>query len=76
MDHFNDAAAGAATLLLASFLLVAGCSSSSDSSALTEHNSEESVESVPDPTVQIRTQVDFSITVPAYQSNALQVLSN
>lgn len=33
----------------------------------------EVIEVVPDPMVQIRTQVNFEITVPAYQSNALQV---
>ena len=31
------------------------------------------MESVPDPLVQNRIQVDFGITVPAYQSDALQV---
>ena len=38
-----------------------------------EQNSEPTTESVPDPLVQNRTQVEFGITVPAYQSNALQV---
>ena len=38
-----------------------------------EQNSEPTTESVPDPLVQNRTQVDFGITVPAYQSDALQV---
>ena len=35
--------------------------------------SEPTTEAVPDPFVQNRTQVDFGITVPAYQSDALQV---
>jgi len=38
-----------------------------------EQNSEPATEVVPDPLVQNRTQVDFGITVPAYQSDALQV---
>ena len=38
-----------------------------------EQNSEPTTESVPDLLVQNRTQVDFGITVPAYQSDALQV---
>jgi len=38
-----------------------------------EQNSEPTTEAVPDPLVQNRAQVDFRITVPAYQSNALQV---
>ena len=38
-----------------------------------EQNSEPATEAVPDPLVQNRTQVDFGITVPAYQSDALQV---
>ena len=38
-----------------------------------EQNSEPTTDAVPDPLVQNRTQVDFRITVPAYQSNTLQV---
>jgi len=41
-----------------------------------EQNSEPTTDAVPDPLVQNRTQVDFSITVPAYQSDALQVRLN
>lgn len=78
MGYFNDAATRTATLLLTSSLLVAGCSSSSDSPTLTENNANEqnsvpTMDVVPDPLVQNRTQVDFGITVPAYQSDALQV---
>lgn len=78
MGYFNDAATRTATLLLTSSLLVAGCSSSNDSPALTENNANEqnsvpTMDVVPDPLVQNRTQVDFGITVPAYQSDALQV---
>jgi hypothetical protein len=54
--------------------LVVGCSSSSDSPAITEEQKPGMMmESVPDPLVQNRIQVDFGITVPAYQSDALQV---
>ncbi|MFK7893982.1 MAG: hypothetical protein AB8B63_24420 [Granulosicoccus sp.] len=78
MGYFNDAATRAATLLLTSSFLVAGCSSSSDSPVLTENNANEqnsapTMDAVPDPLVQNRTQVNFDITVPAYQSDALQV---
>ena len=78
MDSFNDAITRTAVLLLTSSLLVAGCSSSSNSPPLTENNANEqnsvpTMDVVPDPLVQNRTQVDFSITVPAYQSDALQV---
>ena len=38
-----------------------------------EQNSEPTMDAVPDPLVLNRTQVDFRITVPAYQSDALQV---
>jgi len=38
-----------------------------------EQSSEPTTEVTPDPLVQNRTQVDFGITVPAYQSDALQV---
>jgi len=38
-----------------------------------EQNSDPTAEAVLDPFVQNRTQVDFGITVPAYQSDALQV---
>ena len=38
-----------------------------------ELNSDTATGVVPDPLVQNRTQVDFEITVPAYQSDALQV---
>jgi len=38
-----------------------------------EQNSEQTTESVPDPLVQNNTRVDFEITVPEYQSDALQV---
>lgn len=78
MGYFNVAATPAATLLLTSSLLVAGCSSSSESPALTGNNANEqdsvpTMNVVPDPVVQNRTQVDFGITVPTYQSDALQV---
>ena len=78
MDSFNDAITRTASLLLTSSLLVAGCSSSSDSPSLTDNNANEqnsvpTMDVVPDPLVQNRTQVNFGITVPAYQSDALQV---
>jgi len=38
-----------------------------------DQNSEPTMDAVPDPLAQNRTQVDFGITVPAYQSDALQV---
>ena len=38
-----------------------------------EQNSEPTMDAVPDPLELNRTQVDFRITVPAYQSDALQV---
>jgi len=41
--------------------------------SVNEQNSEPTTDVVPDPLVQNRTQVDFGITVPAYQSDALQV---
>jgi len=38
-----------------------------------EQNSEPTTDAIPDPLVLNSTQVDFGITVPAYQSDALQV---
>jgi hypothetical protein len=74
MSRFHNITTQAAALLITSIMLVAGCSSSSDSPALSEDdNSEPTTDAVPDPFVQNRTQVDFGITVPAYQSDALQV---
>lgn len=81
MSHFQNVTKGAATLLLTGSLLIAGCSSSSDSPALDEDGNvvndkvvvSGTMEVVPDPLVQNRTQVDFGITVPAYQSDSLQV---
>ena len=45
----------------------------SDNDTADEQNTQPTMEAVPDPLVQNRTQVDFDITVPAYQSDALQV---
>lgn len=61
-------------MLLTSILWVSGCSSSSDTQTGPElQDATASPVVVPDPLAQNTTQVNFSIEVPAIQSNALQV---
>jgi len=54
-------------------LVVPAADSVPEETATNELNSDTATGAIPDPLVQNRTQVDFGITVPAYQSEALQV---
>jgi len=82
-------AAQIVVILTLSVLFVSGCSGSGDSTPLDQSNVESEASTNPndddtpsepeggstqgDPETQNRTQVEFDITVPAVQSNALQV---
>lgn len=68
MRSFTSKSFRIAITLLVSGLLACGCSSSGS-----DDNEAQPPAAIPDPLLQNITQVDFSITVPAYVSNALQV---
>lgn len=60
--------------LIFNTFLISGCSSSGPNEVATSDSlAEDPVAVVSDPMVQLRTQVDFDITVPVYQSDALQL---
>lgn len=85
MSSIKDMHAPCATALLMSALLVASCSGSSSDPSVSQSPADEETANadvinvpaedvlVPDPMQQNLTRVTFDISVPAYQSNALQV---
>ncbi len=76
MSSVKDMHAPCATAVLISALLVASCSGSSSTSKPNPIDTDSSIAQSPvvaDPVQQNSTRVTFDISVPAYQSNTLQV---